>query len=233
MKKSGIIFGAILGSIILVVLTIFLLTPSKTNKQEAKKMTDNTVQTTKQKDKASKVTTKESKATNKEMNLDTEQNPVTTKEEAKAEGPTNTDKSLSTINLEAISNGDFSSIAGTWENYSGQGIIFDNKGVVAIIYYNDDGKKIVNDTYDIQISRIENNILKAGIYSRESLIGGASLAIVPTGTKTSGEKLIYEQDAILIGQSSKAEYEPYYKVSDDTTAPESVVTTEEFDQEDE
>ncbi|MBJ8325305.1 DUF6287 domain-containing protein [Streptococcus pacificus] len=231
MKKSAIIFSSVIGLIILVLFVLFLLTPSKTNKQEAKKVADKTVLTTKQKDKESKVTTKEPTPNDNTATQVTEQSPVAQQPQKDGEEKANPNQNTSTINLEAISNGDFSSIAGTWENYSGQGIIFDNKGVVAIIYYNNDGKKIVNDTYDIQISRIENNILKAGIYSRESLIGGASLAIVPTGIKTPGEKVIYEKDVILIGQSTKADYEPYYKISDDTTAPESVVTTEEIEQE--
>ncbi|MFC3928765.1 SH3 domain-containing protein [Streptococcus caprae] len=130
------------------------------------------------------------------------------------------------LDVKGIANGDYSSIVGTWENNQGQGLIFDQTGLMAYTKAYRDGK-IVKREVSLSILRIEENIVLGELGFTDSLYGGGRVDFIPAGIQTLGDKLTYQQDVILVGQSVNAEYEPYYRVSNSIQIPESVKVDDE------
>ena len=75
------------------------------------------------------------------------------------------------MDISAIQNGDFSSVAGTWRNGTGIEFTFDKNGLVS------DQSKI-----SIEHAKEIDNFLKANILPKDGGAGGSALAFLPAGT---------------------------------------------------
>ena len=75
------------------------------------------------------------------------------------------------MDISAIQNGDFSSVAGTWRNPTGIEFTFDKNGLVS------DQSKI-----SIEHAKEIDNFLKANILPKDGGAGGSALAFLPAGT---------------------------------------------------
>lgn len=124
---------------------------------------------------------------------------TTTSSSSTNQGSDNNQASTSSLDITAISNGDFSSIAGTWQNTNGETLVFDNNG-------------LVSDTQVISSQGVSGEKALFGISPKDSEVGSAALFVIPAGVPTVGGKT-YQQDALVVGQSESAESTPYYRVS--------------------
>ena len=114
------------------------------------------------------------------------------------QGSTNNQASTSSLDVSAIANGDFTTIAGTWQNANGETLVFDNNG-------------LVSDTQVISSQGVSGEKALFGIGPKDSEVGSAALFVIPAGVPTVGGKT-YQQDALVVGQSESAEATPYYRV---------------------
>ncbi|MER0123685.1 DUF6287 domain-containing protein [Streptococcus sp. ZJ100] len=133
---------------------------------------------------------------------------------------------VSGINVAALAKGDFSSVAGTWSTYSGVKLVFNKTGFVAL--QGDDGS--VSTDVTLSSGSVEDRRYGAGIGVPYKW--GAAISFIPAGVPTSGDKIVYQQDCIIIAQSVNGEYEPFYKTSDSTDVPEERKITSTATQED-
>lgn len=109
------------------------------------------------------------------------------------------------LDIQAIKNGDFTTIKGTWVNRLGYTLIFDENG-------------IVSDTKMIDISRFkeENGFLRGGLSFKNGT--GAALAIIPAGVTLSystSDPSQIDRDRLWAGQSiadNPADF--YYKIDE-------------------
>ena len=104
------------------------------------------------------------------------------------------------IDLTAIDHGDFSSIAGAWQNDRGETYIFNKAGLVSpheqVARYAEEGDK--GYSY--------------GIIGKGKAHGGAALQILPKGKKSAMGGSTYDRDALVVEQSVSEESHPFYKV---------------------
>ena len=109
------------------------------------------------------------------------------------------------LDLQAIKNGDYTSIKGTWVNRLGYTLIFDENG-------------LVSDTKMIDISRFneEHGFLRGGLSFKNGT--GAALAIIPAGVTLSystADPSQIDRDRLWAGQSiadNPADF--YYKIDE-------------------
>ena len=109
------------------------------------------------------------------------------------------------LDLQAIKNGDYTSIKGTWVNRLGYTLIFDENG-------------LVSDTKMIDISRFneEHGFLRGGLSFKNGT--GAALAIIPAGVTLSystSDPSQIDRDRLWAGQSiadNPADF--YYKIDE-------------------
>ena len=111
------------------------------------------------------------------------------------------------LDLQAIKNGDYTSIKGTWVNRLGYTLIFDENGLVS-------DKEVV----DFSRLKDENGILRVGIQPKEPGPGGAVLAFIPAGVtfpySTSDPSQI-DRDRLWAGQAlSDDPADFYYKLDE-------------------
>ncbi|MBP2623995.1 DUF6287 domain-containing protein [Streptococcus oricebi] len=108
------------------------------------------------------------------------------------------------MNLTAIINGDFSSVAGTWRNDRGETLVFDSSGFVS---------NGTTSNYELRdIALYEGDKLSAGLVPTEATIGGAPIYMIPAGTIYYSEQST-EKDRIYVGSSLADNVaHPYYKV---------------------
>lgn len=79
------------------------------------------------------------------------------------------------MDINAIQNGDFSSIAGTWKNGKGYTMTFDKNGLVS------DTEKVA-----IEYGKITDGFFKAGLVPKEVGSGGGMVAFLPKGVALTG-----------------------------------------------
>ena len=84
-------------------------------------------------------------------------------------------KKSSGMNIQEIQNGDFSSIAGTWENGKGWTLVFDGNGSADQVFLNGE---------NMLINRIQqtDNHLSGGFSNPKHKVGGAIIRFIPAGT---------------------------------------------------
>ena len=124
---------------------------------------------------------------------------------------TNTESSTSSMDEEAIKNGDYSSIVGTWKNASGETLVFDSHG-------------LVNETYHIirPGERDMYGFVRVGV-SPDQGAGGFLIVFVPKGKdytitisgETYKDASDHERDRIWAGQGLATNTDPnsfYYKI---------------------
>ncbi|CAK8054536.1 DUF6287 domain-containing protein [Eupransor demetentiae] len=127
-------------------------------------------------------------------------------------------KKTSGMKLEEIKNGNFESVAGTWQKSDGSQIVFDSKGLVSSTnngnvntdqkIYLDSGKIDVDGTSIYVNSHIENGVLKAKLGAKELDPNGASILtptdFIPKGVSADGSG-DNDHDRIYIGQQYGSE----------------------------
>ena len=111
------------------------------------------------------------------------------------------------LNLQAIQNGDYTTLKGTWANRLGYSLKFNENGLVSD-----------NETVDFSRLKDENGILRVGIQPKIPGPGGAVLAFIPAGVtfpySTSDPSQI-DYDRLWVGQSianDPASF--YYKIDE-------------------
>ena len=97
------------------------------------------------------------------------------------------------LDLQAITNGDYTTLKGTWVNRLGYTLIFDENG-------------LVSDTETAEFSRLkeENGFLQVGIQPKISGPGGYVLAIIPAGVTLSystSDPSQIDRDRLWAGQA--------------------------------
>ena len=83
-------------------------------------------------------------------------------------------KKSSGMNIQEIQNGDFSSIAGTWENGKGWTLVFDGNGSADQVFLNGE---------NMLVNRIQptDNHLSGGFSNPKHKVGGAIIRFIPAG----------------------------------------------------
>lgn len=81
------------------------------------------------------------------------------------------------LDIQAIQNGDYSSLKGTWVDGTGHTLIFDNNG-------------LVDDNYEMKLSTFKENkgTLIGGYGPKNSPVGGAAVYIIPGGVPMTAYK---------------------------------------------
>ncbi|MFR2572518.1 MAG: DUF6287 domain-containing protein [Streptococcus salivarius] len=80
------------------------------------------------------------------------------------------------MDINAIQNGDFSSIAGTWKNSKGYTMTFDKNGLVS------DTERV-----DIENSKVTDGYLKSSTGPKSGVgVGGGAIAFLPKGVSLTG-----------------------------------------------
>ena len=111
------------------------------------------------------------------------------------------------LDLQAIKNGDYTTLKGTWVNRLGYTLIFDENG-------------LVSDTEAVEFSRLkeENGFLRVGVQPKIPAPGGYVLAIIPAGVTLSystSDPSQIDRDRLWAGQSiadNPADF--YYKIDE-------------------
>lgn len=88
------------------------------------------------------------------------------------------------MDINAIQNGDFSSIAGTWKNGKGYTMTFDKNGLVS------DTEKVA-----IEYGKITDGFFKAGLVPKEVGPGGGMIAFLPKGVSLTGSVMSSSETA--------------------------------------
>ncbi|WP_314679517.1 DUF6287 domain-containing protein [uncultured Granulicatella sp.] len=115
------------------------------------------------------------------------------------------------LNLQAIQNGDYSSLKGTWVDGTGHTFIFDEKG-------------LVDENYEMKLSYFKEykGTLIGGYGPKNSPVGGAAVYIIPGGVPmvasqndTFVDPIKTDKDRIFAGQQfPRFDYEFHYRIDD-------------------
>ncbi|MCY7186232.1 DUF6287 domain-containing protein [Streptococcus gallolyticus] len=124
---------------------------------------------------------------------------VGTQENSQSTTPT----TASSISVENIANGDFSTIAGTWSNDLGESVTVDSNGQTSISSH--------SESYLITSNTLEGNVSFGTIYNSDSEYGSAAFIIIPAGTANPYSGEVVAVDTIVIGQGGDANQHPYYR----------------------
>ncbi|GGE37203.1 DUF6287 domain-containing protein [Streptococcus himalayensis] len=122
--------------------------------------------------------------------------------------------SESTIDVNALLNGDYSSIAGTWKNAEGNIVTFDASGPVSSSFAGD--KKVKRE--DMKGINVIDGVY-VGSYGLLFDDGEAhtsvawAVNVVPAGVASSYFKVVRDQDAIYMGQGADMDNDPYYRMN--------------------
>ena len=89
------------------------------------------------------------------------------------------------MDINAIQNGDFSSIAGTWKNGKGYTMTFDKNGLVS------DTERV-----DIENSKVTDGYLKSSTGPKSGVgVGGGAIAFLPKGVSLTGSVMSSSETA--------------------------------------
>lgn len=107
----------------------------------------------------------------------------------------------SSIDITALVNNDFSSIAGSWSNDLGETITIAADGQVTSTERTVPHKIVSGEAHD--------SIFSAGIGDPNQLVGGAAFIVIPAGIPNPHFGDTAQADRILIGQSEDADKHPF------------------------
>ena len=115
------------------------------------------------------------------------------------------------LDIQAIQNGDYSSLKGTWVDGTGHTFIFDEKG-------------LVDENYEMKFSYFKelNGTLVGGYGPKNLPVGGAAVYIIPGGVPMSDNRsgtfvdpIKTDKDRIFAGQQfPRFDYEFHYRIDD-------------------
>ena len=115
------------------------------------------------------------------------------------------------LNLQAIKNGDYSSLKGTWVDGTGHTLIFDDNG-------------LVDENYEMKLSSFKENkgSLIGGYGPKNSPVGRAAVYIIPGGVPMTADRndtfvdpIQTDKDRIFAGQQfPRFESEFHYRIDD-------------------
>lgn len=112
----------------------------------------------------------------------------------------------SRVDIAAIAQGDYSSLAGTWRDPEGRRLVIDAQGGISHVV-----GETAQDGYTVQVTSTDNGLLLGGLLAPDGS-AVASFMVVPAGIATPNAQAVYDVDVICSGQSALAEQEPYVKV---------------------
>ena len=129
--------------------------------------------------------------------------PVENKTSADSNTPT-----TSGIDVNALANGDFSSIAGTWQDDLGNQLVFDANGLVSHTYRG-------NESSDCTLTNSQVHEGRFGAFlGYKSGNDGASFTAIPKGAPLPDTGNENPKERILVGQDfTYASQHPYYRVA--------------------
>ena len=102
----------------------------------------------------------------------------------------------STVDVNALASGDFSTISGTWSNDLGKSITINSNGKAAFA-----GEK---REYGLTSEKIVANTFWGTIYPKDAQVGGAAFIVVPAGVADPVTGQVSNTDRILSGQDENA-----------------------------
>ena len=115
------------------------------------------------------------------------------------------------LDIQAIQNGDYSSLKGTWVDGTGHTFIFDEKG-------------LVDENYEMKLSYFKEHkgTLIGGYGPKNSPVGGAAVYIIPGGVPMTADRndtfidpIQTDKDRIFAGQQfPRYDYEFHYRIDD-------------------
>ena len=115
------------------------------------------------------------------------------------------------LDIQAIQNGDYSSLKGTWVDGTGHTFIFDEKG-------------LVDENYEMKLSYFKEykGTLIGGYGPKNSPVGGAAVYIIPGGVPMTADRndtfidpIQTDKDRIFAGQQfPRYDYEFHYRIDD-------------------
>lgn len=129
--------------------------------------------------------------------IQTEETTATTVTQTEA----SSSQSTSTINIKALANNDFSSIAGSWSNDLGETITISNDGQVT--------SSIRDGSLKLGKGSLSDNTFVTSIYNPDSEVGGAAFMVIPGGIPNPHFGDVTPADRILIGQDINADAHPF------------------------
>lgn len=109
----------------------------------------------------------------------------------------------SSIDVNALANQDYSSIAGTWSNDLGETITISADGHATGSDY--------PKTYDLGTGQVNNGNFFGSIHNPETDYGNAAFIVIPAGVANIHSGEVENSDRILIGQSAEADNHPFYR----------------------
>ena len=109
----------------------------------------------------------------------------------------------STVDVNALASGDFSTISGTWSNDLGKSITINSNGQAAFA-----GEK---REYGLTSEKIVANTFWGTIYPKDAQVGGAAFIVVPAGVADPVTGQVSNTDRILSGQDENANTHPFYR----------------------
>mgnify|MGYP000860526942 CR=1 FL=1 len=129
--------------------------------------------------------------------------PVENKTSADSNTPT-----TSGIDVNALANGDFSSVAGTWQDDLGNQLVFDANGLVSHTYRG-------NESSDCTLTNSQVHEGRFGAFlGYKSGNDGASFTAIPKGAPLPDTGNESPKERILVGQDlTYASQHPYYRVA--------------------
>ena len=188
----------------IVALTTLLLLGACGKKEEAKSSTSEMkMSQTSSSKKVNKTSSEKVKASS---TVSQEEETAASSEEPKTSQQTEQSNIKGGMNVDAISNGDFSSVAGTWQNDEGVQFIFDKSGNLTRRQDGADMPCIVKSI------TVENGRIDAEIDPTIPTPGGFIISLVPKGIVTGPAGTNVEENDVITGTLDGSH--PYYKISD-------------------
>lgn len=175
---------------------------------------DKTVQTSKTSASKAKKATKSSSSTSasdaskaKNTKATSNSSATTTSSSAQAKTDTKTKQASqakqSGVDLTALTNGDFSSIKGTWSDDKGQTFAIAADGSFSSTF-----------SYTaLQFVGAGDNYYSATAYNPNQLTGSSVFIVTPAGKANIHTGAVNDKDTITIGQSEEADYHPFYRTT--------------------
>lgn len=174
---------------------------SKEEKDSTSSSSENTTQTSKSSSsEASSSQSAESPTESQASSTPQEQESTSGSSGAVASAPT---QSLSSIDSDAILNGDFSSISGTWTDEFGNKVSISSDGQML---YTD--RDIYASKETITISIIAERIINGVVYGRAE---GLPVVLIPAGMQNPYYDYTDDRDRLQIGGTETANDYPYYR----------------------
>ncbi|WP_159592634.1 DUF6287 domain-containing protein [Streptococcus halichoeri] len=130
--------------------------------------------------------------------------------QAVTQAPSN---SQSSIAISALLKGDYSSIAGKWQNDLGQGLLIHPNGQVSTYQVGDGNDKELGQQMIVPHNTTnDQNVYQGGISSVGAESIGAAFFVTPAGQTVPNTNTILERDTIFVGQSTEALQHLYVRV---------------------